>query len=160
MLTVIALKNKLAPQWNNLDKWDITSLEKGFYGFSFSFHDDVKRVRASPSWNLAPDTLKLFPWTKHFNLNLQTVSTAQTWIRLFGLAREYLRGNILFIIPSSIGTPIYTDVLASKTRFDCPYAHFVRSLVDMDLSAKSRHNVSVDRKGFSFFVDTEYESLP
>ncbi|KAI5389258.1 hypothetical protein KIW84_074786 [Lathyrus oleraceus] len=55
LLTVIALKNKLAPQWNNLDKWDITSLEKGFYEFSFSFHDEVKRVRESPSWNLAPE---------------------------------------------------------------------------------------------------------
>ncbi|KAI5411899.1 hypothetical protein KIW84_056822 [Lathyrus oleraceus] len=77
MLTVIALKNKLAPLWKNLDKWGITSLGKGFYEFSFSSIDDVIRVRASASWNLASGTLKLFPWTKDFNPNLQMVSTDQ-----------------------------------------------------------------------------------
>ncbi|KAI5411898.1 hypothetical protein KIW84_056822 [Lathyrus oleraceus] len=77
LLTVIALKNKLAPLWKNLDKWGITSLGKGFYEFSFSSIDDVIRVRASASWNLASGTLKLFPWTKDFNPNLQMVSTDQ-----------------------------------------------------------------------------------
>jgi hypothetical protein len=85
-LSVMALKNKLAPLWKDLDKWGITSLGKGFYEFAFSSLEDVRRVRSVASWSLNPGMLKLFAWTKDFNPRSQQNSSAQVWVRLYGLS--------------------------------------------------------------------------
>ncbi|WJX83945.1 hypothetical protein P8452_66568 [Trifolium repens] len=159
-LTIVALKNKLLPLWKDLSRSGITSLGKGFYEFCFSFLEDVKRVRSVASWNLQPGFLKLFAWTSDFNPNLQRNTTAQVWVRLFGLAQEYWRPKILFAIASSVGTPICTDALAAKPMFDRTFGHFARVLVDMDLSQPLRYKVLVERVGFAFYVDLEYENLP
>jgi hypothetical protein len=159
-LTVVALKNKLLPLWKDLSRWGITSLGNGFYEFCFSSLEDVKRVRSVASWNLQPGFLKLFAWTSDFNPNLQRNTTAQVWVRLFGLAQEYWRPKILFAIASSVGTPICTDALAAKPMFDRTFGHFARVLVDMDISQPLRYKVLVERVGFAFYVDLEYENLP
>jgi hypothetical protein len=159
-LTVAALKNKLLPLWKDLSRWGITSLGKGFYEFCFSSLEDVKRVRSVASWNLQPGFLKLFAWTSDFNPNLQRNTTAQVWVRLFGLAQEYWRPKILFAIASSVGTPICTDALAAKPMFDRTFGHFARVLVDMDISQPLRYKVLVERVGYAFYVDLEYENLP
>lgn len=90
--------------------------------------------------------MKLFPWTKDFNSNLQKVVIAQVWTRLSGLDKEYYRPNIIFTLACNLGIPICTNALASKPRFDRPYGYFVRVLVE--------------RQGYAFFVDVEYENLP
>jgi hypothetical protein len=40
------------------------------------------------------------------------------------------------------------------------FGQFVRVLVDMDLSQTLRDKVLVERKGFAFFVELDYENLP
>jgi hypothetical protein len=85
---VVALKNKLTPIWKDLSHWEITSLGKGFYEFSFSSLEDVRRVRFVPSWNLSPSFLKLFAWTGDFNPNLQKNTSAQVWVRIFSRILE------------------------------------------------------------------------
>jgi hypothetical protein len=132
-LTVVALKNKLLPLWKDLARWGITSLGKGYYEFCFSSLEDVQRVRYVASWNLQPGFLKLFAWSPDFNPILQKNTTTQVWVRIYGLAQEYLRRKILFAIASSIGTPICTDAIAAKPMFDRTFGHFARVLVDMDL---------------------------
>lgn len=159
-LTVVAVKNKLTPIWKDLSRWGITSLGKGFYEFSFSSLEDVRRVRSVASWNLNPGFLKLFSWTGDFNPNLQNNTTAQVWVRIYGLSQEYWRPKILFAIVSSIGTPICTDAIAAKPMFDRTFGHYARVLVDMDISQTPRYQVLVERKGYAFFVDLEYENLP
>ncbi|GAU43510.1 hypothetical protein TSUD_399030 [Trifolium subterraneum] len=116
-LTVVALKNKLSPLWKDLARWGITSLDKGFYEFSFSS-------------------------------------------LLYGLAQEYWRPKILFAIASSVRTPICTDVIVAKPMFDRTFVHFARVLVDLDLSQTLSYRVLVERKGFAFYVEMEYENLP
>jgi len=59
-LTVHDLRIKLSTLWKNLSKWGISSLGRGFYEFTFTSLEDVKRVRSIPSWNLNPGILKLF----------------------------------------------------------------------------------------------------
>jgi hypothetical protein len=159
-LTVVALKNKLTPMWNDLSRWGITSLGKGFYEFSFSSLEDVRRVRSVASWNLNPGFLKLFAWTSDFNPNLQRNTSAQVWVSIYGLSQEYWRPKILFAIASGIGTPICTDAIAAKPMFDRTFGHFARVLVDMDISQAPLYQVLVERKGYAFFVDLEYENLP
>ncbi|GAU35044.1 hypothetical protein TSUD_30100 [Trifolium subterraneum] len=159
-LTVVELKNKLSPMWKDLARWGITSLGKGFYQFSFSTLEDVKRVRSVASWNLQPGFLKLFAWSPDFNPNLQKNTTAQVWVRLYGLAQEYWHPKILFAIASSIGTPICTDAIAAKPMFDRTFGHYARVLVDLDLSQTLRYKVLVERIGFAFYVETDYENLP
>ncbi|KAK2417404.1 hypothetical protein QL285_039707 [Trifolium repens] len=159
-LTVVALKNKLLPIWKDLARWGITLLGKGYYEFCFSSLEDVKRVRSVASWNLQSGFLKLFAWSPDFNPNLQKNTTAQVWVRMYGLAQEYWRPKILFAIASSIGTPICTDAIAAKPMFDRTFGHFARVLVDIDLSQTLRYKVLVERVGFAFYVDLDYENLP
>jgi hypothetical protein len=159
-LTVVAFKNKLKPIWKDLARWGIISLGKDFYEFSFSSLEDVRRVRSVASWNLDSGYLKLFAWSRDFNPNLQKNTTAQVWVRLYGLAQEYWRPNILFAIASSIGTPICTDAIVAKPMFDRTFGQYARVLVDMDLSQTLRYKVLVERVGFAFFVELDYENLP
>jgi hypothetical protein len=69
-LSVGALKDKLSLIWKDLSRWGIISLGKGFYEFTFSSLEDVRRVRSSPSWNINPGFLKLFAWSRDFNPKL------------------------------------------------------------------------------------------
>ncbi|MCI18401.1 hypothetical protein A2U01_0039555, partial [Trifolium medium] len=159
-LTVVAVKNKLAPIWKDLDRWGVASIGKGFYEFTFSSLEDVRRVRSVASWNLNPGLLKLFAWTRDFNPRAQQNSSAQVWVRIHGLAQEYWRPNIVFAIASSLGTPLCTDSVTSKPLMERTFGHFARVLVDMDLSQTLRDKIIVERKGFAFFVEVEYENLP
>lgn len=102
-------------------KIGVTSLIKGFYEFLFSSIEDMLIVRALDVINMALTMLKIFSWTRDFNLNLQQESTTQVWIQIFGLAREYWILRILFAIVGSIGTRICIDVTTNKPRFDRDY---------------------------------------
>jgi hypothetical protein len=159
-LTVVALKAKLAMIWKDFSQWGVISLGKGYFEFNFSTLEDVRRVRSVPSWNLNPGFLKLFVWTKDFNPRMQHNTSAQVWVRLYGLAQEYWHKTILFTIASSLGTPICIDTITAKPMHERTFGQYARVLVDMDLSQTLRYNVLVERKGFAFFVDIEYENLP
>lgn len=130
-----------------------------FFKFSFSLLEDVKRFRLTATWNLASGSLKLFPWSKDFKPNLQKLATNQVWIHLFGLVQEYWRLNILLVIASSARTPICTDALASKSKFDCSYGHFVRVLVYMDLISSLKKCYCWKAK-ICIFIDIDYENFP
>jgi hypothetical protein len=159
-LTAIALRNKLSQIWKNLSKWGVTSIGKGFYEFSFTCLEDVKRVRSNTSWNLNPGVLKLFAWTRDFSPRSQNNTSAQVWIRIHGLSQEYWRPKILFAIANSVGTPICTDSASTKPLVDRTFGHFARVLVDMDLTQQMHYRVLVERKDFAFFVEIEYENIP
>jgi hypothetical protein len=109
---------------------------------------------------LNPGFLKLFTWIKDFNPNIRQNTTAQVWLRIYGIAQEYWRPKILFAIASSIGTPICTDQLTNKPRFDREFDHFARVLVDVVLRKEPIYRVLVERIGFAFFVDLDFENRP
>jgi len=125
---------KLSTMWKDLDKWGITSLVKRFYEFSFSCLEDVKRVRSIALWSMSPGIMKLFAWTKDFNPSVQNNTSAQVWVRIFGLSQEHWRPRILFAIASNIGTPICTDSASTEHMIERTFGHFSRVLVDMDVS--------------------------
>jgi len=87
-LKVSALKAKLSQFWKTLG-WGVTSIGRGYYEFSFSTLEDLQSVRSIGSWNLNPGFMKLFTWTKEFNPRLQQQSSAQVWLRIYGLSQEY-----------------------------------------------------------------------
>lgn len=159
-LTVGSLRSKLQILWKSLNRWGVTSIGKGFYEFSFSNIEDLRRVRSVGSWALNNGFLKLFAWSPDFNPSIQQQTTAQVWIRIYGLSQEYWRKRILFAIASGVGSPICTDSITSKPRMERSFGHYVRVLVDMDLNKDLVHRILVERKGFAFFVDIEYETLP
>jgi hypothetical protein len=154
------LKEKLSLIWKGFSKWGVISLGKGFFEFTFSTLEDVRRVRSVPSWNINPGLLKLFAWSKDFNPKLQRNTSAQVWVKFFGLSQEYWHKNILFAIASSIGTPICIDSVTAKPMHERTFGQFARILVDMDLSQPLRFKVLVERKCFAFFVELEYENVP
>lgn len=86
--------------WKDLSKWGILCLGKGFYKFSFSSLEDVKRVRSLASQNISPGTEDLFARAKDFNPKVQHNSLAQVQVRLYGLSQKYWIPNILFTIAS------------------------------------------------------------
>jgi hypothetical protein len=104
--------------------------------------------------------LKLFAWTRDFNPKLQHNTSVQVWVKIFGLSQEYWHKNILFTIAGSIGTPICMDSASAKPMHERTFGQFVRILVDIDLLQPLRHKLLVERKGFAFFVDLEYEHIP
>jgi len=159
-LKVSALKAKLLPHWKTLGQWGVTSLGKGYYEFSFSSLEDAQSVRSIGSWNLNPGILKLFAWSNDLCPSSQQNFSAQVWLRIYGLSQEYWRPKILFAIASSVGTPICTDQATSKSRFDREFGHFARVLVDMDLRIEPKYRVLVEKEGFAFFVDLDYDNLP
>jgi len=57
--------------WKSLGKLGITSIGKGFYEFTFSSFEDLRRVRPIGSWYLNSGILKLFAWSKEFNPSMQ-----------------------------------------------------------------------------------------
>jgi hypothetical protein len=159
-LSVVALKTKLSQVWKNLSRWGVISLGKGFFEFTFSSLEDVKRVRYVPSWNLNPGLLKLFAWTKDFNPKLQHNTSAQVWVKIYGLSQEYWHKNILFTIAGSLGTPICIDSVTAKPMHERTFGQFARVLVDIDLLQPLRYKLLVERKGYAFFVELEYEYIP
>jgi len=159
-LKVSALKAKLSTLWKSIGRWGVTSLGKGYYEFVFSSLEDAQSVRSIGSWNLNPGFLKLFAWSKNFSPNMQQQSSAQVWVRIYGLSQEYWRPKILFAIASSVGTPICTDHATNKPIFEREFGHFARVLVDMDLRNAPKYRVLVERTGFAFFVDLDYDNLP
>jgi hypothetical protein len=76
-LSVVALKAKLALIWKDLSRWGVISLGKGYFEFTFSSLEDVRRVRFIPSWNLNPGILIFFAWSKDFNPRLQHNTSVQ-----------------------------------------------------------------------------------
>lgn len=68
--------------------------------------------------------------------------------------------TILSSITSSVGTPIFTEFVASESMFDCPFGHFARVFVYVDLARPLVLNVLVERWGCTFFVDIKYKNLP
>lgn len=87
-------------------------------------------------------------------------TSAQVWLRIYGLPQEYWRPRILFAIANSAGTPICTDPASTKPMMERTFGHFARVLVDMDVTQQLRYKVLVERKDYAFFVDLEYENLP
>jgi len=159
-VTIDNLRNKLSIMWKSIGRWGITSVGRGFYEFTFSSLEDMKRVRVVGSGSLNPGILKHFAWTKDFSPSTLQQTTTQVWLRIYGLSQEYWRKKILFASASSVGTPICTDSITSKPRIERSYGDYARVLVDLDLSQELRYRVLVERKGFTFFVDFEYENLP
>jgi len=62
----------------------------------------------------------------------------------------------LYEIAGAVGTPLLIDNV-TRNRL---YGHYAQILVDLDLSKKIFYEVLVEREGFAFPVDIEYEGLP
>jgi len=159
-LTVVALRTKLSTLWKDLRRWGISSLGKGFYELTFSCLEDVKHVKSLSSWNLNLGIMKLFTWTKDFCPSLQNNTSAQVWVRIYGLPQEYWRPRILFAIASSAGTPTCTYFASTKHMIERNFGQFARVLVDMDVIQTLRYKVMVQRKDYAFFVELDYENIP
>jgi hypothetical protein len=65
------------------------SLGRGFYEFFFSNETDMRTVWAAGTMNLKLGLLRLFEWTKDFNMHTQHNTHAHVWIRLLELPQEY-----------------------------------------------------------------------
>lgn len=155
-IKVNELRAKLSALWKPLNQWAMISLGKGFYEFSFASAEDLRGVWAIGQWNLNPGILRLSSWTPDFNPYNQKQSSAQCWVRIFGLPQEYWRPKIIFAIAGGLGIPISLDEATSKKTF----GHFARVLVDIDLKAKLHSHVIVEREEHDFVVNIEYEKLP
>lgn len=140
------LSSKLLVLWNKLGPWHITSSGKGFFEFSFSSLEDLRRVLAVGLWNLDSRSLRVFSWTKDFNPSSLKQSTAQVWVRFFGFLQEYWRPMILFAIAGGLEARICLDEATDKETFD----HFARVLIDLDLNSKLGNQILVERDGYAF----------
>lgn len=72
------------------------------------------------------------------------------------LPQEYWREQTLLEIASGVGTPLLIDD-ATKTRL---FGMYARVLVDVDMSGKLCDSVLVEREGYAFPVEIQYERQP
>ncbi|XP_019433746.1 PREDICTED: uncharacterized protein LOC109340495, partial [Lupinus angustifolius] len=84
------------------------------------------------------------------------LSHSQCWVKIQGLPQEYWSPKIIFSIAGGIGTPISLDDATTNRTF----GHFAKVLVDINLKAQLPNQILVEREGFAFFVNIEYENLP
>lgn len=131
-------------------------LGKGFYEFSFSSVEDLRKDWSVGSWNLETQILRPFSRSPDFNSSLVKQTNTQCWIRILGLPQEYWRPKIIYVIDRGIRVPLSLD--DATTNITC--CHYARVLVDIELNCKLRDQVLVEREGFAFFVGIEYERLP
>jgi len=147
---------KLQKQWKMTGEWSMRPLGRGFFEFTFASDNDVRMVWATRTVNLKPGLLRLFEWTKDFNMHKKRNTHAQVWIRLMELPQEYWMDRTLREIASVVGTPLIIDNATSKRL----YGHYACILVDMDFSRKIFHEITVEREGYTFNVEVAYEWLP
>lgn len=83
------LWSRISSFWHLADNWSMDSLGKGFFEFHFSSMADLTCILAQGSFNLNPGVLCLLAWTPDFDPFSSKQTTAQCWVRLHGLSREY-----------------------------------------------------------------------
>lgn len=81
---------------------------------------------------------------------------ASIWIRLIELPQDYWRERTLKEIANAIGTPIDLDGPTCSRAF----GHYTRILVDIDLSKRVFDEILVEREGYAFKVEVQYERRP
>jgi len=150
------LGSKIGKVWKTTVGWKMVPLGKGFYDFHFESVDDFKKVWAAGTVNLKPGLLRFSQWTKDFKLLVQKQTHVSLWIRLVELRQEYWRERTLKEIASAVGTPIDID---GPTR-NRTFCHYARILVDIDLLKKAYDEVLVERDGYAFMVEIQYERRP
>jgi len=136
--------------------WSLRSLGRGFYEFTFASHEDLCKVWAAGTVSLKPGVLRLFEWSKDFNMHTQRQTHAQVWICLWELPQEYWMERTLLEIAGVVGTPLLIDQVTKNRLFGL----YARILVDLDLSKYFFYEVMVEREGFVFPIAIEYERLP
>jgi len=150
------LSNKIDKMWKTSAGWKMVSLGKGYYNFHFDSAGGLIFFWAVGTINLKPGLLRLSQWTKDFKYLAQKQTHVSLWIRLVELPQEYWRERILKEIASAVGTPIEID---GPTK-NCTFGHYARILVDIDLSKKAYDEILVERDGFAFMVEIQYERRP
>jgi len=134
----------------------MTSLGRGYYEFFFANENDKRTVWAAGTVNLKPGVLRIFEWTKDFNMHHQRNTHAQVWIRLMEFPQEYWMERTLREIANAVGTPLLIDNATTNRLF----GHYARILVDMDFTRKIFYEIRVERDGFAFPVEVVYERMP
>jgi hypothetical protein len=115
--------------------------------------EDMRKVLAQGVVNLKLGILRFFSWTSDFKAQSQTQTHAQIWNRLMHFSQEYWSNQTLLEIASGVGNPLIIDE-ATKSRLFRLYA---RVLVDVDMSRKLFDSVLVEREGYIFPVEIQYE---
>ncbi|XP_019433032.1 PREDICTED: uncharacterized protein LOC109339940, partial [Lupinus angustifolius] len=155
-LKLTEMKDKLSTMWSMIRKWSLVSLGKGYYEFAFSSIEDMRSVCSVGSWSLKPGFFRIFLWTTDFNPNLQKLSHTRCWVKIHNLPQEYWSPRIIFSIAGGIGTPISLDDATSNRSF----GHFSKVLVELNLKDNLPDQILVEREGYAFFVNIEYDNLP
>jgi len=150
------LVTKIAKLWKTACKWKMVPLGRGCYDFHFDSPNDLRNIWSAGTVNLKPGLLRLCKWTKDFNHYSQRQTHVSIWIRLIELLQEYWRERTLKEIASAIGTPIDLDGPTRSRAF----GHYARILVDIDLSKRAFDEILVEREGYAFKVEVQYERRP
>lgn len=79
---------------------------------------------------------------------------------LWVVSRVLEKEHILFSIVSGIGSPICTDSVTAKPMYERTFGQYARVLVEIDLTQALRYKILVERKGYVFYVDLDYENVP
>jgi len=134
------LSTKIGKHRKTSAAWKMVPPDKGYYDFHFDSADDLRKI-----WTTGT--------VKDFKYLSQNQTHVLLWIHLVELPQEYWRERTLKEIASAVGTSINID---EPTR-NCTFGHYARTLVDIDLSNRAYDEILVEREGFAFKVEVQYE---
>jgi len=99
--------------------------------------------------------LEIFAWTKDFVPSSMKLTKIQCWVRIHSLPMEYWQPKIIFSIVRGIDTPVsLDDRTMNKSR-----GFFASVLIDIDILFALSNQILVERSGFAFIADIEFEKL-
>lgn len=103
---VVSLCYNLAILWNSIRKWRVTSLGRGLCEFSFFKFRRCAYSKIHQLLEHESGSAEVIPWTIDFIPSTFNESSSHVWICVHDPSQKYWRPKLIFVISSSIDTPI------------------------------------------------------
>ncbi|XP_058734051.1 uncharacterized protein LOC131605747 [Vicia villosa] len=155
-LSMNAVKNYMAKEWNFVKLPEIFYNDEGYFILKFKTDADREEVMMKGPYTIRNMPMVLMDWRPDFSMERDMLRTVPIWVKLPRLLLHMWGERSLCKIGSIIGTPMFTDeCTTTKLRFT-----YARILVEVDLTQKLCEEIIINYDGKKRKQRVEYEWRP
>jgi len=151
-----ALYNWIAAKWKPRGDVTLQLGPKGFFTAIFFCLEDKYRILVEGTYFFNSAGLYLRDWAPRFNPDMEDLTWALVWIRLYSLPNEYWDEDILRNIGNGLGEYIKAAEETKMRRYTS-YAHIC---VFMRLDKALPESVSLSHRDYEWIQPLDYEHVP
>eukprot|EP00253_Pinus_taeda_P033124 PITA_33124 len=151
-----ALHGWIESKWKPKGQVSLLLGPKGFFTAIFHCLEDKTRVFEGGPYFFNSSGLFLHDWKPRFNPDMEDLSHAPVWIRLYSLPTKYWKEETLQDIGNSIGTFIK---VAEDTKYR-RFTSYARICIQMQLKKTLADSVSLFHDDFEWLQPLDYEHIP